>query len=65
MIFLFGPSDLDEGQDVESWGEEDLGAGIDASHVGKHVFVSDIEATKKMLKWAKTVAKIVLVRISA
>ena len=65
MILLFGPSDLNERQDIESWGEEDLGASINASHIWKDVIILDFKASKKMLKWAKTMAKIILVSISA
>jgi len=33
VILLLGSSHLDEWEDIESWGEEDLGAGVDASDV--------------------------------
>lgn len=64
MILLFGSSDLNEGENIESWGEEDLRASINTSHIGDDVLVLDVKAAKKMLEWAKTVSKIILVSIS-
>ena len=64
MILLFGFSDLNERQYIESWGDEDLRASVYASHVWNDIVILDLQAAEKMLKWAKTVSKIVLVGIA-
>lgn len=64
MILLLGAPDLNEGQHLQSGGEEDLRASVNTTHAWDDRVVLDFQAAKQILKWAKTMAKIVLVSIA-